>query len=248
MRLSTLAALMILTTLMLSACSQEHMAAVEDKGNTRYGREMAMATPTYSRWNPAPENPATDYKYSGSSDYSAGSGVDSVSSSELAPPSQKTAMVSEGVAQPAILVSNQLAQAPSGSAAIGWQWPVDGHAPYRQAQGGIVIEAPEGTPVRAAAAGEVIYEGQGAGGFGQMAILRHADGSMTSYAHAQEIIVSKGDTLQQGDLIGYVGRTGNAPTPQLHFAMRRGGESINPTTILPQQMAGSEVRNLKSEI
>ena len=48
MRLSTLAALMILTTIMLSACSQEHMAALEDKGNTRYGREMAMAAPTYS--------------------------------------------------------------------------------------------------------------------------------------------------------------------------------------------------------
>ena len=237
MRLSTLAALMILTTIMLSACSQEHMAALEDKGSARYGREMAMAAPTYSSWNPAPQNPATDYKYSGDSDYSAGAGVDSVSSSELAPPAQKTAMVSAGAAQPAMLTSNQLTQVPTGSAAIGWQWPVDGHAPYRQAQGGIVIEAAEGTPVRAAAAGEVIFEGQGPGGFGQMAILRHADGSMTSYAHAQEIIVSKGDTLQQGDLIGYVGRTGNAPTPQLHFAMRRGSESINPTSLLPQQVA-----------
>ena len=78
---------------------------------------------------------------------------------------------------------------------------------------------------------------QGSGGFGQMAILRHADGSMTSYAHAQEIIVSKGDTLQQGDVIGYVGRTGNVTSPQLHFGMRRGSQPVNPTSVLPQQVA-----------
>jgi murein DD-endopeptidase MepM/ murein hydrolase activator NlpD len=235
MRLSTLAALMILTTIMLSACSQDQMAALEDKGSSHYGREMAH--PAYSRSNPAPENPATDFKYSDNSGYAAGAGIDSVTSAELSPPSADMPVRSgnadaSGAAAQSTAFTNM-----AGTDSLRWQWPVDGRVSYRQEANGLVIDAAEGTPIRAAAAGEVMYEGQGTGGFGQIAILRHADGSMTSYAHAQEIIVSKGDTLQQGDVIGYVGRTGDAASPQLHFAMRRGNQSVNPTSVLPQQVA-----------
>jgi murein DD-endopeptidase MepM/ murein hydrolase activator NlpD len=60
---------------------------------------------------------------------------------------------------------------------------------------------------------------------------------MTSYAHAQEILVGKGDKVDQGDLIGYVGRTGDATSPQLHFGMKRQGHAVNPMDVLPQQVA-----------
>ncbi len=210
MRLSTLAALMILTTIMLSACSQEHLAQLEDKSGQYYGRNMGSQT--YS----ASANNVTE-----------GTGVIAVESSDLPPATIKKPANTVALAAPQSVHN----------ASIRWQWPIAGHVDYQQAANGIVIQAPEGTPIYAAADGEVVFDGMDAVGFGRVAILRHSDGSMTSYAHAQEILVSMGDRVNQGDLIGYVGRTGDASSPQLHFGMKQQGHTVNPTRVLPQQMA-----------
>jgi murein DD-endopeptidase MepM/ murein hydrolase activator NlpD len=125
-----------------------------------------------------------------------------------------------------------------------WQWPVEGRVTEKfgqQANGvaneGIVIAAIEGTPIRAAQAGEVAFVGQDTKNYGNIVILRHADGTMTSYSHAREITVKKGEQVQGGSVIANVGKSGNAKEPELHFAVREGKVSVDPLSKLPQQVA-----------
>ncbi|MDX2094887.1 MAG: M23 family metallopeptidase [Alphaproteobacteria bacterium] len=129
-------------------------------------------------------------------------------------------------------------------AATRWQWPVQGQVVEKfgpQSNGasseGIVIAAPEGAPIHAAQSGEVAFVGEDARNYGNIVILRHADGTMASYAHASRIVVKKGAQVQGGSVIAYVGRTGNAAAPQLHFAVREGKNSVDPLSKLPQQVA-----------
>jgi len=104
---------------------------------------------------------------------------------------------------------------------------------------GITIAAADGTPIKAAGGGEVAYVGTNVRDYGNMVILRHTDGTLTSYAHAREILVSKGDHVLPGDVLGYVGHSGNASTPQLHFAMRQNGTVIDPLSKLPRALASN---------
>lgn len=104
---------------------------------------------------------------------------------------------------------------------------------------GINIEASEGEPIWAAAKGEVMYSGNELKGYGNMVIIRHENNWMTAYAHASDIIVKKGDKIGQGDLIGYVGATGNVSEPQLHFGIREGKKAVNPEELLPRRFAAS---------
>lgn len=125
-----------------------------------------------------------------------------------------------------------------------WQWPVDGKVTETFGQKsdgvaneGIVIEAAEGTRIKAAQAGEVAFVGRDTKNYGNIVILRHASGEMTSYAHAKEIRVQKGDRVNAGQVIATVGQSGNAKSPQLHFALREGKTSVDPMTKLPHQVA-----------
>ncbi len=93
---------------------------------------------------------------------------------------------------------------------------------------GINIAAPLGTPVRAAENGIVVYSGNALLGFGNMVLIRHADGFMTAYAHNRSLGVARGDVVRRGQVIAEVGRTGNVSTPQLHFEVRKGKKAVNP--------------------
>lgn len=205
MRVSTLAALMILTTLVLSGCGQDKRAVVENRGSMFYGRTEIMTGPTYQ----AAE-------------------VDAVSAHDLS-----------------VASSASTTHAPAASSASGWQWPVEGQVIEtfgKQADGGdnpgITIAAAEGAPIRAAQAGEVAFVGSDMADYGNMVILRHANGDLTSYAHAQTISVKKGKQVAAGEVIGIVGTSGAVDVPQLHFAMREGTRTIDPLTKLPHQVAG----------
>ncbi|MFN4181323.1 MAG: peptidoglycan DD-metalloendopeptidase family protein [Candidatus Paceibacteria bacterium] len=79
-----------------------------------------------------------------------------------------------------------------------------------------------GTPILAAASGEVIFSKAGAwnGGYGGLVIIKHPNGTLTYYAHQSKIIVEKGDSVNQGQVIGYVGNTGRSTGPHLHFEVR----------------------------
>ncbi len=83
------------------------------------------------------------------------------------------------------------------------------------------LAAPIGTPIRAAAAGTVIFAKTGYnGGFGNLVIISHANGTQTLYAHQSRIGTSMGEHVSQGEVIGYVGSTGRSTGPHLHFAVK----------------------------
>jgi murein DD-endopeptidase MepM/ murein hydrolase activator NlpD len=123
---------------------------------------------------------------------------------------------------------------PGGTAYRNFQWPVAGtpgspfgRRGWRQ-HNGLDILAPEGTPVRAAETGVVLYAGDGMRGFGNVAVLDHGGGATTLYGHLKEIHVRSGDAVAAGTVIGTVGRTGNATTSHLHFEVRIGGRPVDP--------------------
>ena len=89
---------------------------------------------------------------------------------------------------------------------------------------GIDLAAPVGTPIVASAAGDIIVaKGSGwNGGYGNYVVIQHANGSQTLYAHASSVIVGVGEHVQQGQVIGYVGRTGKATGAHVHFEIRNG--------------------------
>jgi murein DD-endopeptidase MepM/ murein hydrolase activator NlpD len=115
-------------------------------------------------------------------------------------------------------------------------WPVDGPVVsgfgYRwgRMHEGIDIAVPAGTPIRAAASGSVILQ-QGeaeSGGYGNYTCLDHGGGLSTCYAHQSAFAVSSGQSVSQGDIIGYVGCTGHCFGDHLHFEVRVNGAPTDP--------------------
>lgn len=126
---------------------------------------------------------------------------------------------------------------PTGSGKFGW--PVQGKVIGKFGGGsdglkndGINIAAPVGAPVNAAADGVVAYAGNQLRGFGNMILIRHADGYVTAYAHNQSLLVEKGAKVKRGQTIARVGSTGNVSSPQLHFEIRKGTEPVDPLLML----------------
>jgi len=117
-------------------------------------------------------------------------------------------------------------------------WPLDGVLTSRfgmrskRRHDGIDIAAPMGTPVKAAAKGEVVYA-KFTGGYGNLLILKHNDRLLTIYAHLKEFLVDTGDRVEAGQVIGRVGDTGRATGPHLHFEIRLDREPRDPLLFLP---------------
>ncbi|MGQ9368428.1 murein hydrolase activator EnvC family protein, partial [Azospirillum sp. A39] len=93
---------------------------------------------------------------------------------------------------------------------------------------GINVAAPQGTPVQAADNGVVVYAGNELRGFGNLLLVRHADGFITAYAHLDRMDVARGATVKRGQRIGTVGQTGSVNSPQLHFELRKGSQAVDP--------------------
>lgn len=120
-------------------------------------------------------------------------------------------------------------------------WPVNGVVTSKfgrrgsRMHDGIDIGAKEGTPVRAAAAGEVVYADSRLSGYGKLIIIRHGKNLFTAYGHNQRMLVKKGTRVRQGEIIGRVGHTGRASGPHLHFEIRHGSTPVNPLSYLPHR-------------
>ncbi len=99
---------------------------------------------------------------------------------------------------------------------------------------GIDLPAPVGTPVFAAADGQVAYAGHGVRGYGNLIVLKHAGDLLTVYAHNSALLVSQGQPVRAGDRIALVGQSGHATGPHLHFEVRRGQIPTDPMHYLPQ--------------
>ncbi len=124
----------------------------------------------------------------------------------------------------------------------GYIWPAKGvfTSGYGRRWGrmhrGIDIAAPIGTPIMAAAPGEVIFSGWNSGGFGNLVKVRHPDGSVTYYAHNNRLLVRQGEYVEQGQQIAEMGSTGRSTGPHLHFEIRVGGtNAVNPVALLPRK-------------
>ena len=118
-------------------------------------------------------------------------------------------------------------------------WPINGtiasaygNKPGGLHNDGINIAATRGTPVHAAAGGEVVYAGDDLKGFGNLILLRHPDKWVTAYAHLDHLRVARGDNVTRGQVIGTVGSTGAVTSPQLHFEIRHGTQALNPVVFL----------------
>ena len=125
-------------------------------------------------------------------------------------------------------------------------WPVAGQLlssfgpkPGGQRNDGLDLAAPLGTPVQAAAEGDVVYAGNLVPGFGNLVLIKHEDGWVTAYAYLSHIEVKIRDHVRQGAEIGQVGQTGGVAQPQLHFEVRYAptpkdkARPIDPTLVLP---------------
>ena len=126
---------------------------------------------------------------------------------------------------------------PAPGPASAWQWPVRGPvvSPYGAAQGtgsGIGIGGQLGADIRASAAGQVVYAGDGLAAYGNLVIIKHNDTFLSAYGHNDQLVVGEGDSVRQGDVIARMGM-GPERQPQVHFEIRRNGTPVDPRGYLP---------------
>ena len=120
-----------------------------------------------------------------------------------------------------------------------FRWPVRGKvitaygaSTNGKVNDGINVAVPEGTPVKAAEDGVVAYSGNELKGYGNLVLIRHANGYVTAYAHASELMVKRGDTIKRGQVIAKSGQSGEVQSPQLHFEIRKGATPVDPAQYL----------------
>jgi murein DD-endopeptidase MepM/ murein hydrolase activator NlpD len=120
-------------------------------------------------------------------------------------------------------------------------WPVKGKilTPYGAAAGGqkndgIDIQAQTGEAVKAADGGTVVYAGSEVAHLGNLLLIQHPGGYITAYGNNEALLVKKGDEVKKGQTIAKAGDSGGAPSPRLHFEVRRGGsKTLDPMSVLP---------------
>jgi len=154
-----------------------------------------------------------------------------------AEPVQNARVAAPAAEQPSAETTSKTAEA-AGSLPS-FRWPVRGRVitafgakPNGQQNDGINLAVPEGTPVKAAEDGVVAYAGNELKGYGNLVLVRHANGFVSAYAHASELMVKRGDSVKRGQVIAKSGQTGNVTSPQLHFEIRKGSAPVDPQQYL----------------
>ncbi|MEQ1648559.1 MAG: peptidoglycan DD-metalloendopeptidase family protein [Hyphomicrobiaceae bacterium] len=116
-----------------------------------------------------------------------------------------------------------------------FSWPVKGNVITnfgKRTDGthndGINIAVPAGTDVMAADGGVIAYAGSELKGYGNLVLVRHENGWVSAYAHADEVLVKRGDTVKRGQVIAKAGKTGSVDKPQVHFELRQGSAPVDP--------------------
>jgi len=93
---------------------------------------------------------------------------------------------------------------------------------------GLDISVPRGTPVKAAENGVVIYAGDGLKEFGNTVLVKHDNGLVTVYGHADTLMVKRGATVRRGQEIATAGVSGDTDTPMVHFEVRKDSAPVDP--------------------
>jgi lipoprotein NlpD len=143
------------------------------------------------------------------------------------------------IGAPPATASNNNAPADTSTPAINskgaWlTWPAQGDVITKFGESGskgIDIGGKLGEPVKAAAAGRVVYAGSGLRAYGQMIIVKHSNDFLTAYAHNGKLLVKEGDTVRQGATIAEMGN-GPSNKPLLHFELRKSGQAVDPVPSL----------------
>ncbi len=116
-----------------------------------------------------------------------------------------------------------------------FRWPARGRVIQAFGAGGndgINIAVPEGTQVKAAEGGKVVYSGSELKGYGNLVLIQHPNGFVSAYANNGSLNVKRGDTVKRGQTIALSGQTGNVASPQLHFELRKGQKPVDPSSYL----------------
>jgi murein DD-endopeptidase MepM/ murein hydrolase activator NlpD len=152
---------------------------------------------------------------------------------------QKVASAEPAATANLVSASHEPAEAARPGGGLNFRWPVHGRIISAfgarlngEQNSGINLSVPEGTSIKAAEDGVVAYAGNELKGYGNLVLVRHADGYVTAYAHASEILVKRGDTVKRGQIIARAGQTGNVSSPQLHFEIRKGSTPVDPVPLL----------------
>ncbi|MGE5305845.1 MAG: peptidoglycan DD-metalloendopeptidase family protein [Alphaproteobacteria bacterium] len=145
-------------------------------------------------------------------------------------------IITPAVPAPAVA---QTPEAPPVPPEDGFRWPVSGRinsgfGPRGSSfHDGIDIGAPEGAPIHAIDKGEVIYSDE-LRGYGNIVIVRHSGNVISVYAHNQINLVREGQSVERGEILARVGRTGRVTGPHLHFEIRKNNAAQDPLRFLPQ--------------
>ncbi|MCW5591527.1 MAG: peptidoglycan DD-metalloendopeptidase family protein [Burkholderiales bacterium] len=150
------------------------------------------------------------------------------------PPTPATAPAAPPAAAPA--AEPEKPAAGTQGEAVDWIWPAKGKvlAGFTEATKGIDIAGKKGAPVVAAAAGRVVYAGQGLRGYGKLVIIKHSDTWLSAYAHNDNIVVKEQQDVKRGQKIAEMGST-DTDQVKLHFEVRRQGKPVDPARVLPPQ-------------
>lgn len=119
---------------------------------------------------------------------------------------------------------------------IKWHWPAQGPvvAGNSSNEKGIRVTGKEGQPVRAAAAGRVVYSGSGLVGLGELVIIKHDKSFLSAYAHNKKLLVKEDDTVAAGQPIAEMGKSA-AERVALYFEIRKDGKPVDPLLYLPKR-------------
>ena len=117
-----------------------------------------------------------------------------------------------------------------------WIWPANGEVLSQfspdDGRNGIDIAGADGSPIRAAAKGKVVYAGTGLRGYGLLIIIKHDETFLTAYAHNRAVKINEGDAVESGQIIAEMGQSGT-DSVRLHFEIRRDGQPVDPLEYLP---------------
>ena len=145
----------------------------------------------------------------------------------------------EVVVQEVAVRSDAGEDVPEGTGIATYRWPVKGAVVvgFGQPDGdelseGIDISVPQGTPIKAAENGVVVYADDGLSDYGNAILIRHDDGRVTVYGYAEELKVKRGDSVQRGQTIATSGMTGKATRPMVHFEVRDNTKAVDPMPYL----------------
>ncbi|GAB4513393.1 MAG: peptidoglycan DD-metalloendopeptidase family protein [Sulfuricaulis sp.] len=164
-------------------------------------------------------------------------GTEKPSRTEPKPPARPDSQKKPAPDKPEPVVPVQRA-APAAAGRLSWVWPAQGELIGRYSANGpnkgIDIAGKKGQPILSAEAGQVVYQGGGLRGYGQLIIIKHNADFLSAYAHCDKIYVKEGNVIKRGQKIADMGSSGT-DRAKLHFEVRYRGAPVDPQDYLPKK-------------